>query len=111
MTLEIHNNQNISEQLCSLEPGKLPREVFEEVARLTVTPVIELIVLVSGKILLTRRPFNDTYWPNKYALPGKIIASGDFDTIDQYVASLKNILRVVGEEKFCNNWRFQQKEV
>lgn len=109
MIREIHNHQNVRDLLYSIEPGKLPKEVFNEVARVTVTPVIELIVIVSGKILLTRRPLDDVYWPHKYAIPGMIIASGAFDILEQYVASLKASHGVVGDSSFCNNWLFSTK--
>lgn len=71
--------------LSILEPGKLPLEVFNEIARLTVTPVLELIITDRKAVLLNKRLSTDQYWPNQYCMPGSIIYPGGPESLKEYV--------------------------
>ena len=69
------------EALKKCKPGFLPREIFLEVARLTVTPIIEIVPLrkVSQGIdvLLIERDKNDPTWPGMLHTPGTGLRSSD----------------------------------
>lgn len=82
---------NYSEAIDSLgqtTPGSVPLELFNAIARISVTPVVETILSDKNAILLFKRPKNDKFWPNKLSLPGKIIASGLHNNIEYYVHDL-----------------------
>ena len=83
-----------SVDLSSLEPGKLPLEVFNAIARVTVTPVVELIVTNGQAVLLRRRPDTDQYWPGQYCLPGSIVYSGGPKSLDEYVSKILKSLNI-----------------
>ncbi len=70
------------EVLKTLEPGKLPLPIFLEVARLTVTPIIEIVPLrknIEGRVevLLTKREDDDAHWAGMYHTPGTVIRASD----------------------------------
>jgi len=71
----------LSDLLKRLEHGKLPVDVFNQVARLTVTPVVEIVPFFTKdeveKVLLFQRTSEDTLWPNMFYIPGTIILSTD----------------------------------
>lgn len=79
----------IEAALAKLTPGFLPLGIFLQVARLTVTPTVELVGLRkkegSVEILLTRRPKDDKYWPNMWHIQGSVIRAtdkeGDFSDV------------------------------
>lgn len=74
--------------LSSLEPGNLSLEVFNAVARVTVTPVIELIITDGQSVLLRSRPDTDQYWPGQYCLPGSIVYSGGPRSLEEYLGKI-----------------------
>lgn len=68
--------------LSALQPGKLTLDVFNQIARLTVTPVVEIVPFVKNnedklKVLLLRRGADDAIWPNQYHVPGTIVLATD----------------------------------
>ena len=71
----------VTDVLAKLEPGFLPLSIFHEIARLTATPVIEIVPLrrVAGRvqILLTERDANDLFWPGQPHVPGTVIRATD----------------------------------
>lgn len=71
--------------LSKLVPGKLPLEIFNAIAYLTVTPVVELIVTDGKTVLLRRRPDTDQYWPGQYCIPGSIVYSGGPKSFEEYL--------------------------
>ena len=75
-------------KLSKFEPGKLPLEVFNGIAHLTVTPVMELLVISEQTVLLSRRANTDQYWPNQYSIPGSIIYSGGPKSLDEYAGKI-----------------------
>ena len=83
-----------SVDLTSLEPGNLPLEVFNAIARVTVTPVVELIITDGQAVLLRRRSDTDQYWPGQYCLPGSIIYSGGPKSIDGYISKILKSLNI-----------------
>ena len=83
-----------SVDLTSLEPGNLPLEVFNAIARVTVTPVVELIITDGQAVLLRRRSDTDPYWPGQYCLPGSIIYSGGPKSIDGYISKILKSLNI-----------------
>ena len=73
--------------LKKLEPGFLPFEIFHQVARLYVTPIIEIVLLrknEKGEIctIVLQREEDDPVWPGKVHTPGTVLratdAEGDF---------------------------------
>lgn len=67
--------------LSRLEPGLLPFEIFKEVARIWVTPIIELVPLRRGangtEVLLFKRPDDDPVWGGQLHTPGTVLRSTD----------------------------------
>lgn len=74
--------QQAAGTLRRLPRGFLPNPIFIEVARLVVTPTIELAPLrltdnEHVEIFLTKRPENDPHWPGGWHIPGTVIRSTD----------------------------------
>ena len=68
--------------LSKLPKGFLPKELFEQVTRIVVTPIIEVVPLrkVTGgstEVLLLRRERNDPAWPGMQHTPGTVLRSTD----------------------------------
>lgn len=63
------------------EPGDLPRNVFEAVAKIAVYPAIEFVLLRKNKdeveVLLFQRDPDDPVWPSQYHTPGTILRPTD----------------------------------
>lgn len=78
----------VAEKLAKLAPGRLPRPIFNEVARLKPLAVVELIVVNErGKVLLTQRPSDDPFWPNKWHIPGVALSALD-ESVDSALERL-----------------------
>jgi hypothetical protein len=78
---------DIVRELSRFEPGCLPLAVFIEVARLTVTPVIEVVPINERSdggltVLLTKRPDDDPVWPRMWHTPGTVIRAYDDSIAD-----------------------------
>lgn len=76
------NIDQVRSFLAALTPGQLPKEIFDEAARLTVTPVLEIVLLhrdTSGsiRVLLARKADDDALWPGKFHVPGAVILATD----------------------------------
>ncbi len=72
----------LAELLKKLEPGFLPYQVFEQVARIVALPVVEFIPLRqspdgSVEVLLIDRGPADPLWPNMLHTPGTIVRADD----------------------------------
>ena len=102
--------QFVVQGLKRLEPGYLPQEIFHQIARLSVTAIVELVPLIQTSsgvaVLLTRRPDDDQYWPGMLHTPGTAIRSNDAS----YKEALRRILtdelvgvRLAGAPKFLGN--------
>lgn len=81
------------DDLKTLTPGKIPLEYFNEIARLTVVPVIELVLLHqisqgAPMVFLCKRNAQDSYWPNLYHVPGQILSS-HHSSIEEGLSLLK----------------------
>ncbi|HSX01410.1 MAG TPA: hypothetical protein VLF67_04160 [Candidatus Saccharimonas sp.] len=67
--------------LGRLEPGYLPRPVFDAIVRLIVVSVVELVPVrtVRGRteVLLTQREPDDPIWPSMWHNPGSVIRPTD----------------------------------
>src|SRR5207248_4789571 len=67
--------------LSKLQPGRLPLDVFLEVARLTVTPVIEIVPICRQdgilRVLLMKRSDDDPIWAGLWHTPGTVIRAFD----------------------------------
>jgi hypothetical protein len=74
--------------LNECEPGALPPDVFEAVARVAVYPAVEFIPLrkVEDRIevLLFERPVDDHVWPSKLHTPGTILRPTDITYQDAF---------------------------
>ncbi len=68
--------------LKKLEPGLLPFELFHQIARLYVTPIIEIVPLKktkSGEVttILLQREKDDPVWPGMMHTPGTVVRASD----------------------------------
>lgn len=77
-----YDSSQLTEALSTLEPGKLPLGVFNQVARLTVTPVVEIVPFFKNsegeyEVLLLQRGADDALWANQYHVPGTIVLATD----------------------------------
>ncbi len=67
--------------LSRLDPGFLPKEIFFETTRLTVTPIIEVVPVRHSnnrtEVLLMVRPDDDPNWPGMLHTPGTVLRSTD----------------------------------
>ena len=99
----MQNSHEVALSLIKFKPGLVPLEVFNQIARLTVVPVIELILVSNGQVLLLKRPDDDIYWAGQFCLPGKILTLSGSDSIDDYAQSFVTQLGsdIQGEVKFC----------
>lgn len=80
--------QDTVDALAKESPGQIPLEIFNEIARLTVVPVVEVIMISQGKIFLLKRPTDDKYWPDQYCLPGKILSPSGHSSIEDYITEI-----------------------
>jgi hypothetical protein len=78
--------KKLVELLKNVPAGFLPFEVFMEIARLAVLPIIEFVPLryVDNQIqvLLMRREKDDNLWPNELHTPGTVIRPTDLDSTE-----------------------------
>lgn len=70
--------------LKKLNPGLLPKDIFQEVTRLWVTSIVEVVPLRQGKngqveILLLSRPNDDPNWPGMLHTPGTVLRATDVE--------------------------------
>src|SRR3989344_8061455 len=90
------NTQTLVKYLKQLEPGKLPLPIFLEIAKLTVTPILEIVPLRKTKtgeveVLLINREDNDPIWAGMLHTPGTVIRASD--TEGSYEDALNRILK------------------
>jgi len=88
---------DVTSALSTLEPGKLPLNIFNQVARLTVTPVVEMVPFYrkpdgSLYVFLLQRGADDPLWADMYHVPGAIVSATDrpgsfSDTIQRILVS------------------------
>lgn len=111
-TLQSEEISKTKNTLSQLEPGRLPFDIFTEVCRLTVTPVLEIVCFRrdnTGKIevALLKRPADDPNWPNMYHVPGGVITPTDSDTglegVVDRICTEKLSVKGVGRPKFIMN--------
>jgi len=76
--------------LEQLEPGFLPLEIFNQIARLVRLPVVDVVPIKHQgpdlNIGLLKRETNDLWWPNMWHLPGTVFRSTD--TLDGAIKRL-----------------------
>jgi hypothetical protein len=75
-------NTDIIAGLANLEPGKLPLDIFNQIARLTVTPVVEIVPFYREqdgqlKVFLLQRSDDDPLWAGMYHVPGGAVIATD----------------------------------
>lgn len=79
--MNIEQQRQLVELLKKLEPGFLPYDIFVQIARLVVMPIIEFVPLrmtESGvEVLLLHRDKDDPIWPNALHTPGTVIRATD----------------------------------
>lgn len=68
--------------LKKLEPGFLPYEIFVQIARLAVLPIIEFVPLRlnntgAAEVLLLSRSEDDPIWPGELHTPGTVVRPTD----------------------------------
>ena len=73
--------QKLADLLGKLHPGFLPFSVFQEVSRLVVTPIVEVVPLRiranKTEVLLVPRPDDDPVWPGQLHVPGTTVRATD----------------------------------
>jgi hypothetical protein len=73
--------QKLAQLLAELEPGFLPYEIFKQVARLVVLPIIEFVPVRQKdgqvEVLLLNRSKFDDIWPGELHTPGTVIRPTD----------------------------------
>lgn len=77
--------KTLIELLRKLQPGFYPLEIFLQLARLVVLPIVEFVPLRlrdDGKVevLLLTRESDDAIWPNQLHTPGTVIRPTDIDS-------------------------------
>lgn len=76
--------KRLTELLQQLEPGYLPFDVFVQIARLVVLPIIEFVPLRYNRgqveVLLLERSPDDPIWPSMLHTPGTVIRATDTDS-------------------------------
>jgi hypothetical protein len=82
MPMNVADIDETARLLSKLEPGFLPYQIFEQVARIVALPIIEIIPLrLSEKgeveVLLIERPADDSLWPHALHTPGTVIRATD----------------------------------
>lgn len=95
----LQNNEDLSKGDIALlvkllnrcEPGNLPSEVFEAVAKIAVYPAVELVVFRKNsdllEVLVTKRLDDDPVWPAMHHLPGTVLRPTD-SSIDDAIKRL-----------------------
>lgn len=69
--------------LCleKLEPGRQPLPLFTQLARLVVMSTVEVVPFKQTsavpKVLLSKRPDDDLWWPGQWHLPGTVLLPTD----------------------------------
>lgn len=95
------SQDDITNALSILEPGKLPLNIFNQIARLTVTPVVEVVPFYrkpdgSLHVFLLQRGSDDPLWANMYHVPGAIVSATDSP------GSFSDTLKRVSTNKLAN---------
>jgi len=96
--LSVQTPDEVAEALHGLEPGFLPFPIFTQVARLVVTPCLELVcfrVAPDGNIqvLLTKRGADDPNWPNQLHSPGTVIRATDVTENGSFDTAISRVVR------------------
>lgn len=80
-TLSSDQRIRCTDILSQLEPGIIPLEIFEQIARLMRLPTVLLIPIkrVDGQVYVgvVRREANDRWWPGLLHLAGTVLRSTD----------------------------------
>lgn len=68
--------------LSRLQPGKIPLDIFIQIARLTVLPIVEVVPVRMGadgkpQVLLTERDASDPIWGGMLHTPGTVLRPSD----------------------------------
>jgi ADP-ribose pyrophosphatase YjhB (NUDIX family) len=103
----------VAATLKKLQPGFLPYVIFQEIARLTALPIVEVVPVRqvdNGRIqvLLTQREPDDALWPAMWHNPGTVIRATD--EAGNYVDAMRRIfseeldLAVVPELHFVTSF-------
>lgn len=92
--------QQTQQLLAQLEPGTLPPPIFEEVTRLSVTAILELVPyrrVGEGKfeILVIPQSQDDPHWPGQLHTPGTVLLPTDSD---DYREALERAFAEVGRQ-------------
>ena len=87
---ETEDADQIAKILERYDPGFLPLQLFEGIARLVVTPTVELVIVEKDhcNVLLTLRPEDDHFWPGQLHLPGSVVLATDNSMTDTVARTL-----------------------
>lgn len=81
MGLSSNEEKRLVDLLTKLEPGFLPYDIFVQVARLVVLPIIEFVPLRTfggrTEVLLLEREKDDNIWPGELHTPGTVVRPTD----------------------------------
>jgi len=94
MSLSTEENKQLLSLLKKLPPGFLPKEIFQAIARITVTSTFVTVpfVRIGGdiKVYLERRGSDDSGYPNMLHPAGKIILATDKNLNETYERLLQS---------------------
>jgi hypothetical protein len=102
--------------LKKIKPGFLPKELFFQMCRLNVMPLVDMVILRQREdkieVLLTKRSDNDPFFANTYHLPGSIMRPSDQkgslnDIFQRILKKELNGIKVVQGPKFVD-FSFQE---
>lgn len=73
--------KTVTQLLKKLEPGLLPLSIFNEITRIFVSSIVEIVPLKKKngvtQVLLVRRESDDPFWPNMWHTPGTVLRATD----------------------------------
>ena len=96
--------------LSKLEPGYLPQPIFLELARLSVTAILELVPLRKNRdnkieVLVVKRPDNDPHWAGQFHTPGTVLLPTDDN---DFQSALERVFREIDRDK--GNYKLEKGE-
>lgn len=119
MNLNEDQIKGIRKILNNQSPGYLPYDLFIELSKFMVVPIIELVPLCKNRaggieVLLLKRSADDPFWPNLLQTPGTIVRVDDKDSsFDDAFDRLKNEIGVTSFNKnpvlFQNYYRTSER--
>jgi len=88
--------QVLTKLLGKLQPGLLPLDIFLQIARLTVLPILEVVPVrmhdAKAQVLVLPREANDGLWPDDVHVPGTVLRADDKGALEKALERIKKEL-------------------